>query len=452
MTFAQRAAFLAELPVSLATRQDRLVRAARMVEGQAEALCRALVADGRHPDVTAARQADVTPALAVLRDAARKVGDWIRPAPADGWLGRMTRGDDYIACQPLGVVGLAASHTLPLSRTMGLLAGALAAGNRVVIRFDPATPHLAERVAAAVATAFDPAELTIASSDDAFAAMRFDRLVISSPATADHDRADHDGGNHEGAGAVTIHRSGKTPVILGRSTDFARAAERIVAAKLVQAGRVPLTPDYLLVPAEQEEMVGNWLCRAAARLFPRIGDEAGDTRLTPEESTRIDALLADARVRGGTVLTIPAPRAGRAPLHIVRHASDDMAILREEIAGPILPLRNYAPIDEAITETHTRQPLAICYFGRDAAERQQVLARTISSTIAINGPALLGPALPGPALLDRAVSAVGLTLAGEHGEAAFRQMSQTRRVCRPPLLDIARARVELGIRGLPALP
>lgn len=437
MTLAQRAAFLAELPVSLAMRQDRLARAAAIVEGQAEALCHALVADGRHPDVTAALHADVAPALATLRDAARSVGDWMRPARAGGWLGRMTRGDDYIAYQPLGVVGLAASHTLPLSRTMGLLAGALAAGNRVVIRFDPATPHLAQRVAAAVATAFDPAELTIAAGADAFAAMRFDRLVVSSPAS----RHGH-GAGHDGADAVTIHRSGKTPVILGRSTDFARAAERIVAAKLVGAGRVPLTPDYLLVPAEQEEMVGNWLFRAAAHLFPRIGDQAGDSRLTPAETARIDALLADARARGGDVLTVPAPRAGRAPLHIVRHASDDMAILREEIAGPVLPMRNYAPIDEAIAETQRRQPLAICYFGRDAAERQQVLARTISSAIAINGPALPG----------RVAAAVGLTLAGEHGEAAFRRMSQTRRVCRPPLLDIARAREDMGFGGQPALP
>ena len=61
-------------------------------------------------------------------------------------------------------------------------------------------------------------------------------------------------------------------------------------------------------------------------------------------------------------------------------------------------------------------------------------------------------AINGPALPGRVAAAVGLTLAGEHGEAAFRRMSQTRRVCRPPLLDIARAREDMGFGGQPALP
>ena len=73
-------------------------------------------------------------------------------------------------------------------------------------------------------------------------------------------------------------------------------------------------------------------------------DEAG---LTSTERERVARLLDDARARGGEVMTAE-PRATGVPLHIVRHASDDMLVMQEEIGGPVLPLRNYARIEDAI--------------------------------------------------------------------------------------------------------
>src|SRR3546814_6460346 len=63
----------------------------------------------------------------------------------------------------------------------------------------------------------------------------------------------------------TIARSGKSPVIFGRSADFAKAADKVIAHKRVRGGRVPLAPGYLLVPDEQEEAIAAWLWRAAMR-------------------------------------------------------------------------------------------------------------------------------------------------------------------------------------------
>src|SRR3546814_2794475 len=73
----------------------------------------------------------------------------------------------------------------------------------------------------------------------------------------------------------------------------------------------------------------------------------------------------------------------------IRHASDDMLVMQEEVTGPILPLRNYARIEDAIAAIHRHAPpQVIHYFGRDAAERRHVLGRTLSSAIAIDGRAL----------------------------------------------------------------
>jgi coniferyl-aldehyde dehydrogenase len=60
-------------------------------------------------------------------------------------------------------------------------------------------------------------------------------------------------------------------------------------------------------------------------------------------------------------------------------------VLREEIFGPLLPIKTYRDFSTAIDYINTQQrPLAAYYFGEDAGERQQVLERTTSGALVIN--------------------------------------------------------------------
>jgi coniferyl-aldehyde dehydrogenase len=153
----------------------------------------------------------------------------------------------------------------------------------------------------------------------------------------------------------------------------------------------------------------------------RTGGE-GAPPLSAEARDRVATLLEDARARGGEVMTAQ-PRGAGAPLHILRHATPDMRVMREESAGPILALANYARIEEAIAATH-RLPSgpALYYLGRDAAERRRVMDGTMSSLFAANGRMLAAvrglpaaPDLPPPA---------------SEAETGFRRFSRVRRICR----------------------
>lgn len=405
MLEAQRAAFFADLPVPLAMRRDRLRRAMLMIGNNVDALCIALAADQPNQDVDSARLTEVAPALAALRGAMEHVGRWMRPDGGRRLLARLGGSGDYVEYLPIGVIGIAAPASLPLLQTASTLASVLAAGNRVTLTFDPGSPHLARLIAELAPDFFDPLELAVAPHT-VFAGLSFDLLVTN--------------GVQEGDG-VAMARSDKSPVILGRSADFAKAADDIIGRKRINGGRVPLAPDYLLVPEEQEEPIANWLWRAAMQ----PGTDAAV--LTDAERERVARLLDDARARGGEVMTAHA-RGSMLPLHIVRHASEDMLLMQEDSPGPILPLRNYARIDDAIATIHRRSPpLAIYYFGRDAAERRHILARTLSSAIAIDG------RVPSAVKAD-----ARMTLNTDHGEAGFRRFSRIRHVCRQPLRGFAR--------------
>lgn len=405
MLEAQRGAFFSDLPVSLAIRRDRLRRAMLMIEKNTGALCDALAADQPNQDAESAKLTEVVPALATLRASMDGVGGWMRPENQGGLFARLGGAGDYVEYLPVGVVGISAPAALPLLRTAGILAGALAAGNRVTLKFDAASVQLGRLIGALAPDFFDPLELAVASGGD-FTELAFDLLVTSEA--------------QEGDG-VTIARLSKSPVILGRSADFARAADKVIARKRLKGGHAPLAPDYLLVPEEQEEAIAAWLWRAAMRRG------VGDAVLADAEQPRLARLLDDARARGGEVMTA-GPHGPGMPLHIIRHASEDMLVMQEDIRGPILPLRNYARIEDAIATIHRRPPpLAIYYFGRDTGERRHVLARTLSSAIAIDG------RVPSAAKAD-----AGMTLNIDHGQAGFRRFSRTRQVCRPSLLDFAR--------------
>src|SRR3546814_6885003 len=111
-----------------------------------------------------------------------------------------------------------------------------------------------------------------------------------------------------------------------------------------------------------------------------------------------------------------------------------MLVMQEEVTGPILPLRNYARIEDAIAAIHRRAPPhAIHYFGRDPAERRHVLGRTLSSAIAIDGRAL-----------SATKTGKNLALDVDAGEAGFRRLSRVRHVYRPALLGLDRKSTRLN--------
>ena len=100
--------------------------------------------------------------------------------------------------------------------------------------------------------------------------------------------------------------------------------------------------------------------------------------------------------------------------------------MQEEIFGPLLPVRCYDRIGEAIAEINSRpRPLALYYFGRDAAEMRQVLDHTISGGVTVNDVAMhfLAQELP--------FGGVGASGIGAyHGEHGFLRFSHARAVFR----------------------
>jgi len=107
---------------------------------------------------------------------------------------------------------------------------------------------------------------------------------------------------------------------------------------------------------------------------------------------RLMGYLEDAQAKGAEVVEINPTGENfsqqphhKIPPHLVLNPTDDMAVMQDEIFGPILPVKTYGDTKEAVDyiNTHDR-PLGLYYFGEDAREKEMVLSNTTSGGVTVN--------------------------------------------------------------------
>ena len=429
---AQKRAFAADPMPSRETREARLDRLGALVLGHEAEIARAISADFGHRSAHETRLAEVFVVHAGIRHARRHLGRWMRPRRAPTALYYLP-GRNRLLPQPLGAVGIVSPWNYPLQLALAPAVGALAAGNRVLIKPSELTPRFSELLERLVAQAFAPEELAVVTGDAAagaaFVALPFDHLLFTGSTAVGRKVAEAAARNLV---PVTLELGGKSPAILDASCDLALAAPRIAAGKLLNAGQTCIAPDYALVPEGRVDAFVEAMRAAAARLYPRYRDNDDYSSIVSDRHyARLRHLLEDARAKGARIVDLgegervredAAPR--RMPPALVLGATDAMAVMQEEIFGPILPVVPYRAPDEAIAYVNARErPLALYWFGEDAAARDRVLARTISGGVTVND------CLLHIVQEDQPFGGVGASGMGAyHGEAGFRTFSKEKPV------------------------
>lgn len=430
---AQQAAFRAEGPVSAATRRARLQRVIDMLVKHSDALCDAMGADfGGRPAVFSMMN-DVGGSLGSLKHARDNFEAWLpdqtRPsvAPFDSF-----GASAWVKYQPKGVIGIIGTWNAPLFTLLSPLASVFAAGNRAVLKPSEITPRTAEALASAVAEFFAPEELAVVTGGPDVAAefsrQPWNHLVFTGSTSVGKlimkAAAEH-------LVPVTLELGGKSPVLIGQSADIVNAAERIAVGKSANSGQLCVSPDVVWVHESQTEALLAALQKIYSGLFPTI---AGNPDLVPvvneRHFARVESYIADAGARGARVVLAgdwpdaEAVKTRRMPLRIVVNPPADSEIARNEIFGPALVLRSYRALSDAVAEINAgERPLALYYFGMDAAEQQWVLDHTLSGGVSINDVTMH------PALHDAPFGGVGASGMGHyHGHEGFLEFSHARSV------------------------
>ena len=440
----QRDAFTASRPEPMSQRKDRIRRAMALVREHADEFAQAMSADfgGRSPAQTLIT--DVGAVVGAGHDALKNMDRWARPDKRRvqfplGLLGARAE----VRYEPKGVIGILAPWNFPLQLAFGPLMQVLAAGNRAMIKPSEFTERTSELMAHLTAEYFAPEEVAVITGGPevagAFSSLPFDHLVFTG-STATGRRVMQAAA--ENLVPVTLELGGKSPVIMGRSTDFAKAGERIAWGKMMNAGQICLAPDYLIVPEEHEQEAIAGVVAGASAMYPTLLDNDDYTAIVSDRHfARLKGLIEDAREKGAEVIEVnPAgedfsnSNQRKLPLTILRNATADMAAMQEEIFGPVLPVTTYKSVDQAVdyVNEHDR-PLGLYYFGEDKAEQERVLTRTISGGVTTNDVVFH------VSMEDLPFGGIGPSGMGSyHAIEGFREFSHARAVYHQPKIDVAK--------------
>lgn len=392
----QKAAQLRDGIPSAQTRIDRLDRCIGLLVDHAEEFADALSQDFSCRPREVSMLTDIAGSIGPLKEAKASLAKWMRPEKRKttpsllGLLGAKAE----LRYQPKGVVGIISPWNFPVNLTFGPLAQVLAAGNRAMIKPSELTPATSEALKRIIAKAFAEDEIAVftgaADVGQAFSRLAFDHLVFTG-GTAIGRRVMMAAA--ENLVPVTLELGGKSPVVIGRSADIQTTADRIMAGKTLNAGQICLAPDYVLVPEDKRDALVDAMRKAVTGMFPKILDNGDFTSIISQRHfERISGHVADARAKGATVIEInPADEdfakqnTRKIAPTLILDPTDEMSVMQDEIFGPVLPVKTYKDVREAIgyINAHDR-PLGLYYFGADPAEQELVLNSTTSGGVSVN--------------------------------------------------------------------
>jgi coniferyl-aldehyde dehydrogenase len=183
---------------------------------------------------------------------------------------------------------------------------------------------------------------------------------------------------------VTLELGGKSPAIVAPGWVYDQTAGSIAFGKLANAGQTCIAPDYVMVHADETKAFVAAYGRAVEALYPD-GPASDDytSIIDDRHFDRSSTMPKGARIAGAGRHPETAPgRPHTLARVLILGATADMAIMQEEIFGPIPPVLAYSTIDEAIAYVNAHpRPLALYYFGSDDADRRKVLSRTTSGNV-----------------------------------------------------------------------
>ena len=317
---------------------------------------------------------------------------WMRPQKRSTSIWLLGSGNRVIP-QPLGVVGIVVPWNYPLFLCISPLIGALAAGNRCMIKMAANSRHLSQLLKGLFAEKFSADMLTIAhgAKGTDFSSLAFDHLIFTGSGDSGRQVMRAAANNLT---PVTLELGGKSPTIIAADYSITKAAERLLFSKCLNAGQTCVAPDYVFVP---EGKIDEFIAASKIIISGRYTNiESADyTSIIDDRAyLRLKNTLADAIDQGATAtVLVPNSHANdvtrKFPPTLLTQVKGTMRVMQEEIFGPLLPIMAYQHIDDVLGYINSKdRPLALYLFSNDKQLQDKVINKTRSGGVCLNDAAL----------------------------------------------------------------
>lgn len=384
----QRSFFESGATRSYQYRRDQLMAFKNAIVANEKAINEALYADlKKTPEECWVTETGLL--LQEINYIAKNLREWMRPETTGTNLLNLP-SSSYLLPSPKGVVLIIGPWNFPLQLLLIPVAGAIAAGNCVVMKpseFAPATAAVIEKL---IGEAL-PSELAAVVQGDGATVVpemmnnfRFDHVFYTGSipvGKAIYQMAARD------LVPVTLELGGKDPCVVEADADLKVAARRIAVGKFTNAGQMCVCPDYLLVHESVKDKLVNYIKEAALKFYTDDPLNAyGYGKIINEK--RFDKLVSYLSqgkiVFGGAhdrekLFIAPA---------ILEEVSLDAPVMQDEIFGPILPVYSFRTREEALKIINRHpNPLSFYVFTSSAAREKEWMEKVQFGAGCINNTA-----------------------------------------------------------------
>ena len=299
-----------------------------------------------------------------------------------GWF---THRRARVVYEPFGVIGAITPWNYPFAISMGVTATAIAAGNGLVLKPSEYTPQVGARVVELASAATGTAELaTLATGDGrtgaALVESGVDKIAFTGSAATGRKIME---AASRSLTPVVLELGGKDAMIVCEDADIERAARGAVWGAFYGCGQVCMSVERVYVVGSVfDEFVGA-VVQEARRV--RTSDEPEamiGSLIGAFQREKVEDHVRDARSKGARVLlggrALDGPGYFYSPTVVV-DVDHEMALMRDETFGPVLPIMPVADDDEAVRMANDSA------FGLDASiwTRSRERARRIATQLKV---------------------------------------------------------------------
>lgn len=367
-----------------------------------------------------------------IRHTIRRLQSWMTPKQVSTPLALFGTSSE-IRYEPKGLSLILSPWNFPFNLTFVPIVSALAAGNCIIVKpseYAPASSALMKKI---VEDCFPPEEVALLEGDASVAqelmTLPFNHVFFTgSPmigklvmaAAAKH------------LSSVTLELGGKSPVIVDETADLDVAASKLVWTRMMNAGQSCVSPDYILVHERVQDAllqkIGEKIRQFYGNTPEAIQSGPDYCRLISDKHfARVTGLIDEAVQRGAQVAFGGERDAATryvAPT-VLTHIPEEATIWNEEVFGPVLSVRPYRALEEAVAYIDTKPtPLALYIFSGSRRTIEYVLNHTRSGNTTVNDCELhfFNMELPFGGMNN---SGIGKC----HGEFGFHEFSNARGIC-----------------------
>jgi aldehyde dehydrogenase (NAD+) len=334
----------------------------------------------------------------VLHELTNHISDlkkWARPKRAKTPLHAFP-SRSFIHKQPYGRILIISPFNYPFMLALGPLAGAVSAGNVVVIKPSELTPRTSEIIAEIIGQVFEKKYVAViqggAETSQNLLKQRWDKIFFTGSSRVGKIVME---AAAKYLTPVVLELGGKNPVVVDKDANLKIAARRIVWGKLLNAGQSCVAPDYLYVHSEVKKQFLQLMVNYIEQFFSYPQNNNDFTGIVNEAAVqRLTGLLKDVTVYYGGHFN--AEKKHMSPT-LLTDVKKDSAVMLDEIFGPVLPVLAFDDLGKIIQIINEgEKPLAAYYFSENRKKQKHFLRNTFSGDAMINDMVIhfTNPSLP----------------------------------------------------------